>query len=160
MRIGIGYDIHKLETGVKMFLGGCEIPYEKGFLGHSDGDILLHAISDAILGAMGKEDIGKFFPCSDPKNKGLESRKIIELVKNIMDDEGYTVENIDCVIVTEAPKIADHRERIIKSVSGFLNIPEEKVNVKGKTSEALGAIGEREAASAYAVVLLNKEKSK
>lgn len=157
MRIGIGYDIHRLVPGRKMVIGGVEIPYPKGPEGHSDGDPLLHAVCDAILGAIGTGDIGMMFPDTDPKYNGISSAKLLSEVVDYMETRGYSVVNVDCVVIAEEPKIADHKADIVKSVQHLVKAAPGAVNVKGKTSEGLGAIGEGKAVSAYAVALL-KEK--
>lgn len=155
MRIGMGYDIHRLIEGRAMVVGGVEIPYFKGPDGHSDGDPLLHAVCDAILGAMGAGDIGMLFPDTDPKYKGVSSRKLLAEVVTLMEGKGFSVGNLDCVVIAEGPRIAPHKAEIIKSIEEMINSAPGTVNVKGKTSEGLGAIGEGKAVAAYAVVLLS-----
>jgi 2-C-methyl-D-erythritol 2,4-cyclodiphosphate synthase len=157
MRIGMGYDIHRLEEGRQMVIGGVSMPYPKGPLGHSDGDVLLHAISDAILGAIGKGDIGMLFPDTDPRYKNIASSELLREVRYLMDREGYQVFNVDCVLVAEEPKIGPYRERMSGGIADILEIPVDSVGLKAKTSEKLGDIGHGEAIAAYAVVLL-KEK--
>lgn len=155
VRIGFGYDIHRLEEGRKMFLGGVEIDFPKGFKGHSDGDVLLHAVSDSILGAIGKADIGVHFPDTSAEYKDIPSRKILEEVLGMMKDEGLKVVNLDCTVVMEEPKISHYRERIIEEVSKIMGIDKERINLKGKTKEALGETGRGEAAESFAAVLLD-----
>ncbi len=154
MRIGIGYDIHRLASGRKMILGGVHIPYDKGPLGHSDGDVLLHAVCDAILGAMGEGDIGMLFPDTDPSFKDVSSKDFLYKVVEILEHNNLKVQNIDCVIILEDPKIASYKESIRKVISEILKIPKTDVNLKGKTSEGMGEIGKGEAVAAYVVALL------
>ena len=158
MRIGIGCDIHRLVQGRPLMMGGIDIPYFLGTEGHSDGDPLLHAVCDAILGALGTGDIGVMFPDTDPRYKGISSRKLLASVVDLMEGKGYAVNNLDCVVITEAPRIAPHKVEIIKAIEGMIKAAPGTVNVKGKTSEGLGAIGEGKAAAAYAVVLLKEKK--
>lgn len=158
MKVGIGYDIHKLVEGKALFLGGIEIPHPQGLEGHSDGDVLLHAVSDAILGALGKEDIGTRFPDTDPANKGMASSGILREAKRVLDEEGYKLANLDCVVMAEAPRISRHREAIRSKISGILEVSPDAVNVKGKTGEKLGVIGQSGAIAVHAVVLLEKIK--
>ncbi|NQT32192.1 MAG: 2-C-methyl-D-erythritol 2,4-cyclodiphosphate synthase [Candidatus Omnitrophica bacterium] len=154
MKIGIGYDIHRLTEGRKMVLGGVKMDHPKGPAGHSDGDVLIHAICDAILGALGMEDIGVLFPDTDPAYKDISSIKLLRDVVNAMKERGYSVGNLDCVVIAEEPKVSPYREEIIKVLAPVLGAGEDSVNVKGKTSEKLGAIGYGEAIAAQAVVLL------
>lgn len=151
MRIGIGYDVHRLVEGRELIIGGVNIPYEKGLLGHSDADVLLHAICDAILGAAGLGDIGKHFPDSDAKYKGICSLKLLEHTVNLINEKGYEIENIDCTIVAQAPKLAPHIETMKNNIS---NITKCDVNVKATTEEHLGFTGSGEGMSAQAVALL------
>jgi len=157
MRVGIGYDIHRLAEGRKMVLGGVEIASDSGPQGHSDGDALLHAVCDAILGALAKDDIGVRFPDTDPKFKDADSSELLRDVAGLMDKEGFLIQNLDCVVVAERPRIATHREEIRRNISGILGCAAGAVSVKGKTSEGLGPVGEGKAIAASAVVLL-KEK--
>ncbi|MGB2599092.1 MAG: 2-C-methyl-D-erythritol 2,4-cyclodiphosphate synthase [Candidatus Omnitrophota bacterium] len=159
MRIGIGYDIHRLVEGRPLVLGGVDMPHTKGLEGHSDADVLLHSICDAILGALGEGDIGTRFPDTDPKYKDISSKELLQDVADLMDRDGFFVENLDCVVVAEEPKIAPYRAEMIKSISDVLRISPDLVNVKAKTSEKLGEIGKGEAVAAHAVVLL-KEKER
>jgi 2-C-methyl-D-erythritol 2,4-cyclodiphosphate synthase len=157
LRVGIGYDIHRLVEGRPMVLGGVEIPFGKGPEGHSDGDALLHAVCDAILGALAKDDIGTRFPDTEAEYKDISSSELLRRVAGLAREEGYAVQNLDCVVVAEEPKIAPHRARITEKISGILGCPRGAVSVKGKTSEGLGPVGEGKAIAASAVVLL-KEK--
>jgi 2-C-methyl-D-erythritol 2,4-cyclodiphosphate synthase len=154
MRVGTGYDIHRLVPGKKLFLGGAEIPSEKGLEGHSDGDALAHAIADAMLGALGKDDIGAHFPDTDMKFKGVSGAYILNKVREMMFAAGFSIGNIDCNIIAETPKIAPHREKIRASIASILGIGSGKINVKGRTNEKLGEIGRGEALAVQAVVLL------
>ncbi len=156
MRIGIGYDVHRLVTGRKLFLGGVEIPFEKGLLGHSDGDVLIHAICDALLGAISEGDIGVHFPDSDESIKGIESVKILEYVRELVRKKGYRINNIDTVIVAEAPKISPYREKIAAHLAEALAIDSSAIGIKGKTTEGLGSTGRKEGIAAQAVALLDQ----
>lgn len=152
MAVGIGYDIHRLVPGRKLLLGGVEIPHATGLLGHSDGDVLLHAVIDALLGAAGLGDIGKLFPDTDPSIKGIPSAtmlaKALELLK-----PGWTIENIDVTVVAEAPRLAPHHETLRAKLSSLTGCP--RVSIKAKTNEGLGYIGAKEAIACYAVAQLN-----
>lgn len=157
MRIGLGYDIHALEEGRKMVLGGVSFEYGKGLKGHSDGDVLLHAVTDAILGALGAGDIGMRFPDTDPAYKDADSKELLKEVVSEMKSKGYSVVNLDSVVVAEEPKISPLKEEIVLCISSILGVSKDKVNVKGKTSEKLGPVGEGKAIEAQAIVLLDKE---
>jgi 2-C-methyl-D-erythritol 2,4-cyclodiphosphate synthase len=157
MRIGIGYDVHKLVKGRKLIIGGVEIPHEKGLLGWSDGDVLLHAIIDALIGALGEGDIGAHFPPGDVNYKGISSLKLLEFVNELMRNRGYSINNIDSTVVAELPKIAPYIADIRRLVASTLAVPVELVNVKGKTEEGLGFTGDKKGIKAYAVCLIHKE---
>lgn len=157
MRIGHGYDVHQLVAERKMILGGVDIPWEKGLLGHSDADVLLHAISDAILGCMGEGDIGKHFPDSDPAYKGISSMKLLRRVMALADAKGYRMGNVDATIVAQRPKLAPHIPLMRANIAKALGCEEARVNVKATTTEQLGFAGRGEGIAAYAVALL-KEK--
>ena len=157
MRIGIGFDIHRLVDGKSLLLGGVKIPSVKGLLGHSDGDVLLHALCDALLGAVGAGDIGAYFPDSDPKWKGASSQLFIEKAAELASRKSLRVENVDAVILAEEPKLGPHRNAIQRSVAQMLRVKDDRINVKAKTMEKLGPIGEGEAMACYVVVLLEKE---
>lgn len=157
MKIGIGYDIHRLVRGRKMILGGVEIDCDRGPEGHSDADVLLHAVCDAILGALGEDDIGTKFPDTDPEHKDRSSIEFLKTVRGIMDSKGFKISNLDAVVVTEEPKISPYRKKISEKISGILNVDPSSVNVKGKTREGLGEVGRGEAIASYSTVLL-KEK--
>ena len=154
MRVGMGYDVHKLTEGRKLILGGVEIPYEKGLLGHSDADVLLHAIMDALLGAASLGDIGKHFPDTDPKYKGISSMKLLEHVAGLIAEKGYIVENIDATIIAQKPKMAPHIPQMRKNMADALGIPESKINVKATTEEGLGFTGSGEGISSQAICAL------
>ncbi len=157
MRVGIGYDVHPLVEGRKLFLGGIEIPYHKGLLGHSDGDVLLHAICDALLGAVSEGDIGMHFPDSDKKIEGIESNRILSYIAELLQKKGGTIVNIDAVIVTEEPKIYPYRQLICENISRILKIEPCQVSIKGKSTEGLGFIGKKEGIAAYAVSLVEEQ---
>ena len=158
MRIGIGYDVHKLVEGRKLIIGGVEIPHEKGLLGHSDADVLLHTISDAILGALALGDIGKFFPDTDEKYKGADSLELLKEVGCMISKKGYRVGNIDSIIMAQAPKMAPHIDEMRKNIADALGIDVSQVGVKATTTENLGFEGRKEGISSQAVVLLEKVK--
>ncbi|MFH1355325.1 MAG: 2-C-methyl-D-erythritol 2,4-cyclodiphosphate synthase [Candidatus Omnitrophota bacterium] len=154
--IGIGYDIHRLDEGRKLFIGGIEIPYLKGLLGHSDGDVLLHAICDALLGAAAIQDIGALFPDTDPKYHGASSREFLVEVGVLVHKKGFKISNIDTVIVAQEPTIAPFRKQIQQNIASILTIKDDQVNIKAKTNEGMGEIGKKEAIACYAVALLAK----
>ena len=155
MRIGHGYDVHKLVEGRRLILGGVEIPYEKGLLGHSDADVLTHAIMDAILGALGEGDIGRHFPDTDGKYKDISSIHLLTLVKKIMDTHGASVGNVDATLVLQRPKIAPFIEGMRRNIAFALSCDESRVNIKATTEEHLGFTGSGEGAAAHAVALLS-----
>jgi 2-C-methyl-D-erythritol 2,4-cyclodiphosphate synthase len=154
MRIGHGYDVHRLVEDRKLIMGGVEIPWEKGLLGHSDADVLLHAISDAILGAIGEGDIGKHFPDTDPAFKGADSLKLLEHVGRLAAERGYCLGNLDATIIAQRPKMAPHIQRMRENIARVLNAQVEQVNVKATTEEGLGFTGIGEGIAAHAVVLM------
>ena len=141
MRIGLGYDVHKLVENRKLILGGVEIPYEKGLLGHSDADVLLHAIMDSLLGACALGDIGKHFPDTDDRFKGISSIKLLEETAKLINNKGYAVNNIDATIIAQKPKMLPHIELMRKNISAALNIDIEQINIKATTEEGLGFTG-------------------
>lgn len=155
MRIGIGYDIHRLVEGRKLVLGGVTIPFEKGLLGHSDADVLLHAICDALLGAAGLGDIGMHFPDTDPKLKDISSMKILSKTYNFLKEKGFTVINLDSTIMAEAPKVSPFKEKMIENIAQTIEIPLNCVNVKATTFEGLGLIGKGEGIGAMCVALID-----
>lgn len=154
MRIGTGYDVHRLTENRKCIIGGVEIPYEKGLLGHSDADVLLHAIMDALLGAAALGDIGRHFPDSDPAYKGISSVKLLEQVAALLSENLFFVENIDATIIAQAPKMRPHIDRMRENIAKALGIEVSQVNVKATTEEGLGFSGRGEGISAQAVCLL------
>ncbi len=154
VRIGLGYDIHRLSEGRRLVIGGVEIPHEKGPEGHSDGDVLIHAIIDAILGASAMGDIGSHFPDTDSEYKDIASTELLKRVSEKVAKVGR-VEYVDSVVVIERPKLAPHIVEIRKALAGVLGIPEEKISIKAKTAEGLGAVGREEAIEAYAVAMVD-----
>jgi len=157
-KIGIGYDIHRLVEGRKLFLGGVEIPYIKGLLGHSDGDALLHAICDALLGALGEGDIGEHFPDTDQKYHNLSSVELLKAVKNLVEEKNFVIANVDTVIIAQEPKLVPFKKQIRGKIAQILDIKEDCVNIKAKTNEGLGEIGREEGIAAYAAVnIISKE---
>ena len=154
MRIGMGYDVHRLTDNRKLILGGVEIPYEKGLLGHSDADVLLHAVMDALLGAAGLGDIGQHFPDSDPAYKGISSIKLLEEVGQLLDEAGYVIENIDATIIAQRPKMRPYIRQMIENIAETLKVEPGQVNVKATTEEGLGFTGSMEGISAHAVCVL------
>ena len=156
MRIGHGYDVHKLVEGRDLILGGVKIEYEKGLLGHSDADVLLHAVSDALLGAAGLGDIGRHFPDTDPKYKGADSMKLLENVAEKVKTAGYRVSNIDVTMIAQKPKLKDHIGAMERNIASALNLETGRVNVKATTEEKLGFTGREEGLSCHAVCLLEE----
>ncbi len=154
MRIGHGYDVHRLVAERKLILGGVDIPYSKGLLGHSDADVLLHAICDAILGAIGEGDIGKHFPDTDPAYKGISSIKLLRHVFLLADDKGYRVGNVDATIVAQRPKLAPYIPQMRENIAETLDCELGRVNVKATTTEELGFAGRGEGIATYAVALM------
>lgn len=158
MRAGLGYDIHRLIEGRKLFLGGVEIPYIKGLEGYSDADVLLHAICDAILGAMGKEDIGIHFPNDDPQFKGISSIELLHKVSTLAEKEKFRIINVDSTLIMEEPKISPFKAKMRKTIASVLGIEEGRVNIKATTQEGVGAIGRGEAIAAYAIASVEEIK--
>lgn len=157
MRIGHGYDVHRLTEGRKLIIGGVDIPYKLGLLGHSDADVLLHAISDAILGAAALGDIGGMFPDTDDKWKGADSLKLLEAVVKKVNDEGYFIENIDSTLIAQQPKMKPHIPLMRENIAKACGVDISQVSVKATTEEQLGFTGRQEGISAHAVVLLNNK---
>ena len=153
---GIGYDVHRLVPGRRLVLGGIDIPYSHGLDGHSDADVITHAISDALLGAAGDRDIGHHFPNSDPSIKGIDSQEILKRVQLILMAKQLAIVNIDCSVIAEAPKLSPHISAMRARLSATLGIPVERVGIKATTNEGLGFIGRREGIAAFAVVSLEK----
>ena len=154
MKIGIGYDVHKLVSGRKLIIGGVDIPYEKGLEGHSDADVLVHAIADALLGAAKLGDVGKFFPDTDPKYKDANSLELLKLVAKMINEKGFRIEDIDSIIVAQEPKMAPYREKMQENVAEALGMAASSVGIKATTTEGLGFEGKGEGISAKAVALL------
>lgn len=154
MRIGIGYDLHRLVEGRKLILGGVDIPFEKGLLGHSDADVLLHAITDALLGAAALGDIGQHFPDTDPKYKNADSRNLLKNVVSLIAKNGYKIENIDTVVICERPRLSPYSDKIRENIARDLGIDRAAVGFKAKTNEKLGVVGDGLAVIAQAVVLI------
>ena len=154
MRIGHGYDVHRLTEGRKLILGGVDIPYEKGLLGHSDADVLVHAVMDALLGAMGAPDIGQLFPDKDPAYKGADSLVLLAQVAALMREKGYVLGNLDATILAQAPKLAPHIPAMKDNLARVLGVSVAAVNVKATTEEHLGFTGSGEGMAAHAVCLL------
>jgi 2-C-methyl-D-erythritol 2,4-cyclodiphosphate synthase len=153
-RIGYGYDVHPLVAGRKLILGGIEIPHSQGLLGHSDSDVLVHAVCDALLGAMGEGDLGRHYPSSDPTYKGISSLKLLEDVMAKLKSKGYRVGNIDTVIVAQAPRLGPHLVAMQKKMAEVAGIDPDLINVKVKSGEGLDAVGKEEGMTAHAVCLI------
>ena len=156
MRIGHGYDVHRLVEGRDLILGGVKIDFELGLLGHSDADVLLHAVSDALLGAAGLGDIGRHFPDTDPQYKGADSRVLLRHVVKLVGEKGYRISNVDVTMIAQKPKLKDHIPQMVKNIAGDLEIPEDRVNVKATTEEKLGFTGTMEGLRCHAVCLLEE----
>ncbi len=156
MRIGLGYDVHKLTENRELIIGGVTIPYEKGLLGHSDADVLLHAIMDALLGAAALGDIGRHFPDTDHRYKGISSLELLKEVKKLLTDKGYEIGNIDAVIIAQRPKMAPFIEDMIHNISSVLMIDKDSINIKATTEEGLGFTGSGEGIASEAICLLFK----
>ena len=155
MRIGQGFDVHQLVAGRKLVIGGVEIPYERGLLGHSDADVLLHAICDALLGAAALGDIGRHFPDSDPQYEGIDSRELLGHVASLLRERGYSVVNVDATIIAQAPRMAPHIPKMVHNIAADLGIDAGAVNVKATTTEELGFTGRGEGIAAQAICLLS-----
>jgi len=154
MRIGHGYDVHKLVEGRKLILGGVDIPWEKGLLGHSDADVLTHAVMDALLGAAALGDIGKHFPDTDPAYAGADSLKLLDHVTALLDEKGWKIENVDATILAQRPKLAPHILKMRENLAAHMGVTVEQVNVKATTEEGLGFTGSGAGMAAHAVCLL------
>ena len=155
MRIGQGYDVHRLVEGRRLIIGGVDIPYEKGLLGHSDADVLLHAVMDALLGAAALGDIGQHFPDSDERYKGISSIALLKKVGKILQENGYMIENIDSTVIAQRPKLLPYRPQMAENIAAALGIEKEQVSVKATTEEGLGFTGTGEGISAQAIALLS-----
>ena len=154
MRVGIGYDVHRLVEGRDLILGGVTIPFEKGLLGHSDADVLLHSICDALLGAAGEGDIGRHFPDSDSRYKGISSLKLLAGVNTILKAKNYSVSNLDASIICQNPKLSPHIASMVEKISSELGIEASRVNIKATTTEGLGFAGREEGIAAYSVAMI------
>ena len=159
LRIGQGYDVHRITEGRKLILGGVEIPWERGLLGHSDADVLLHAIMDALLGAAGLGDIGRLFPDSDPAYAGISSLALLRRVADELRERDFSVVNLDATLVAQAPKIGPYRQQMEENIAVGLDIPVERVNVKATTEEGLGFTGSGSGMAAQAIALLEERKN-
>jgi 2-C-methyl-D-erythritol 2,4-cyclodiphosphate synthase len=154
MRVGLGYDAHAFVEGRRLFLGGLHIPHERGLLGHSDGDVLLHAISDAILGAAGLPDIGAHFPNTDGAIEGIQSGRILARVMDLVRSEGFEIVNIDAVVICESPRVQPYRDEMRSNIARVMTVDAARIGIKGKTTEGMGFTGRREGIESYAVCLL------
>ncbi|MDP2831447.1 MAG: 2-C-methyl-D-erythritol 2,4-cyclodiphosphate synthase [Candidatus Omnitrophota bacterium] len=155
-RVGVGYDIHRLVEGRKLFLGAVEIPYTKGLLGHSDGDALIHALCDALLGALALGDIGEHFPDTDSKYQGIASSQLLKTVKELLDKSGYKINNLDVIIIAQEPKLIPFKIHMKEKICALLGIRQDALNIKAKTNEGLDAVGRLEAIACYATASLIK----
>ena len=155
-KIGIGYDIHRLVEGRKLYLGGLEIPYIKGLLGHSDADVVIHALCDAMFGALGMADIGEHFPDTDPKYENVSGLELLKIVSGLIREKGYEIANIDTVVILEEPRLTPFKKHMQEKLAGLLNIGPDCVGIKAKTNEGMDEIGGKKAIASYAVVLLSK----
>lgn len=161
MRIGQGFDVHALVEGRKLIIGGVTIPYERGLAGHSDADVLLHAICDALIGAAGLGDIGTHFPDTDARYRGIDSRELLRAVRQLLDERGYEIVNVDSTVIAQAPKLAPHIAAMREHIAQDLGMVSSSVNVKAKTAEKLGTLGRGEgiAAEAVALIALRRDRS-
>jgi 2-C-methyl-D-erythritol 2,4-cyclodiphosphate synthase len=158
MKVGIGYDIHRLVEDRPLLLGGVEIPYFKGLLGYSDGDVVIHAIADAMLGALALGDIGQHFPNTDPEYKDISSSLILSKVLAMVTAKNFSINNIDTMILAEEPKIYPFREKMVEALAGVLGVDKERINIKATTNEGVGSLGKGDAIAAYAVVTLEEKR--
>ena len=158
MRVGIGYDLHPLVKGRRFILGGVNIPYSMGLSGHSDADVLAHSIGDALLGAVGKKDIGSFFPDNDPQFRGISSLVLLKQILQLLKKNGYRVNNLDSTLVTEQPKLSSYIARMKKNIANVLEIKPEKIGIKATTSEGLGFLGEKKGVCCWTVASVKQEK--
>ena len=155
-KVGIGYDIHRLVEGRKLLMGGIEIPYVLGLLGHSDADVVLHAISDALLGAASEGDIGELFPDTDPKYQGISSVELLRNVVDLLEQKNYSIGNVDVVVIAQEPALSPFKKKMQKKIAEVLGLEEDSVSIKAKTNEGLGETGRKEAIACYAVAMLRK----
>lgn len=160
MRVGVGYDIHRLVDKRPLYLGGVQIPYNKGLLGHSDGDVLLHAIIDAMFGAAGCKDLGEHFPNTNVAYKGVSSIELLKRAYGFLSKKGYSVKNIDSTVIAEEPMLSPFKKKIKARIADVLHISSEDVSIKATTNEGLGSLGKGEGIAAYAVVLLKKHRTR
>ncbi len=159
-RIGIGYDIHRLGSGRKLFIGGVEIPYIKGLVGHSDADVLLHALCDALLGAIAAGDIGEHFPDADPQYKDISSTDLLKKVANLVKDKGFRIHNLDTVVIAQEPNLSAFKSKIQQNLAQVLGVSPTQVNIKAKTNNGLGDIGAKDAIASLAVVSVIAKEAK
>ena len=157
-RVGVGYDIHRLVKGRKLFLGGLQVPYVKGLLGHSDADCLLHAICDALLGALGAGDIGELFPDTEPKYRGISSVELLKIVSDKVKASGFLINNIDAIVIAEEPKLSPFKKQMEEKISQALGLKTGSVNIKAKTNEGLADTGNRKAIACFAQAALTREE--
>ena len=155
MRVGLGYDVHKLVEGRRLVLGGVEIPYEKGLLGHSDADVLVHAVMDALFGAAALGDIGKHFPDTDPAYEGADSMKLLEEVRKLLDEHNFMIGNVDATVIAQKPKLRPYIAQMEENIAKTLGIAKEQINIKATTEEGLGFTGTEEGISSQAICMLN-----
>ncbi len=158
MRVGIGYDVHLLVEGRKLILGGTDIPYTRGLAGHSDGDVLLHSIGDALLGGAGKKDIGNLFPDNDPRYEEISSMILLARIKTKVLEEGFRIQNVDAVMVAEEPKLSPYIPQMKENIAGVLGIEPERVGVKATTSEGVGPLGKKRGIACWSVASLEKKE--
>ncbi len=156
VRVGFGFDVHQLKEGKDLWLGGIQLPHSKGAVGHSDADVLIHAICDALLGAAGMRDIGFHFPDTSSEFKGIDSKLLLDRVNQLLKKEGYSINNIDCTLVLEQPKINPHIDEMKKTLASILNVEVNDIGIKATTNEKLGYVGREEGVCAYAVALIQK----
>ena len=155
-RIGHGYDVHRLEAGEKFVIGGIEIDHDKGAVGHSDADVVIHVICDSILGALGEGDIGKHFPDTEEKYRGADSKELLAEVMKILKEKSFKINNVDVTVLLEKPKLRDHVEDMIETLSGVMEISNDKLSIKATTTEGLGFVGRQEGVAAHCVTLIKK----
>jgi len=158
VRIGQGFDAHQLVPGRRLVLGGVEVPFDRGLEGHSDGDVVFHAVCDAILGALGEGDLGKHFPSSDESLRGIDSGVLLERVVDLAHERGVSIGNVDATLIAQAPRLAPHQEQMQKNLAGLLRVSLDRINLKLTTTDHLGALGRQEGMAAMAVVLLEKDE--
>ena len=158
MRIGHGYDVHRFKDGDGLYIGGVKIPYEKSFVAHSDGDVLIHAICDALLGAAGERDIGNLFPDNSPEFENIDSKILLRRVADLIDEKGFAVEYIDCTVIAQAPKMAPHIQNMREILAKTIGISVDLINVKATTEEKLGFTGRKEGISAHSVCILKDKE--